>query len=134
MPAALEAVLPDVDIWFKAFSRQDPDPLVVHGFAQRVRTRQVFLLGLVRQALLARTRDPRQGVRLNHVLAAFPDLPMLARDHTRAAGIIQRLRPTGLVVSPWQAVMWAIAERLQGRIWTQDRHWQALAPHGCPLV
>ncbi len=134
MSEALELILPDVDIWLKAFSRQDPDPLVVHGFAQRVRGRQVYLLGLVRQALLARTRDPRQGVRLNHVLSAFPDLPMLGRDHTRAAAIIQRLRATGQVASPWQALMWAIAERLQGRIWSQERHWQVLAPHGCPLV
>ena len=132
--AAADLVLPDVDIWIKAFSRQGPDPLVVHAFARHVQDRRIYLIGLVRQALLARSRDARQFARLDEVLSGFPDLPVQARDHRRAAVLIQRLRAQQLALSPWQALLWAVAERLPARIWSQERHWQVLAERGCPLV
>lgn len=130
----LELLLPDVDIWLKAFSRQGPDPLVVHAFRRHVQERSILLVGLVRQALLARSRDARQLARLDEVLSGFPDLPVQARDHRRAAVLIQRLRAQQVALSPWQALLWAVAERLPARIWSQERHWQILAERGCPLV
>ena len=132
--AALALLLPDVDIWLRAYSRQDPDPLVVHAFSRHVLARTVLLVGLVRQALLARTRDSRQFARLEDALAGFPDLPVQPRDHRRAAVLVQRLRAAQLAVSPWQALLWAVAERIGASIWSQERHWQALRPHGCPLA
>lgn len=130
---ALVPVLPDLDVWLKAFSRQDPDPLVVHGFAAAVKARRIFLLGLVRQALLARARDERQFARLERALSAFPDLPVLARDHVRAATIIRGLRGRVPAVSPWQALLWAVAERLPAAVWSAGRSWQPLAEQGCPV-
>ncbi len=130
----LELLLPDVDIWLRAYSRQDPDPLVVHAFSRHVVARSVLLVGLMRQALLARTRDSRQFARLEDALAGFPDLPVQPRDHRRAALLIQRLRAAQLALSPWQALLWAIAERSGASIWSQERHWQALRAHGCPLT
>ena len=129
----LEPVLPDHDVWLRAFSRQDPDPLVVHAFAGAVKARRVFLLGLVRQALLARVRDDRQFSRLERALAAFPDLPVLARDHVRAAMIIRGLRGKVPAVTPWQALVWAMAERLPAVVWSTGRSWQPLAGQGCPV-
>ncbi len=129
----LVPVLPDLDIWLKALSRQEPDPLVVHGFKQAVELRRIFLLGLVRQALLARVRDERQFTRLERALAAFPDLPVLARDHVRAASIIRGLRGRVAAVTPWQALMWAVAERLPAMVWSHGRSWQPLAAQGCPV-
>jgi hypothetical protein len=130
----IELLLPDVDIWLRAYSRQDPDPLVVHSFSQHVQARGVILVGLVRQALLARTRDGRQFVRLESALTGFPDLPVQPRDHLRAAALVQRLRASQLAVSPWQALLWAIGERIGASIWSQERHWQALRAQGCPLL
>jgi hypothetical protein len=132
--ATLELVLPDIDIWLKAFSRQGPDPMVVHAFRRQVQERRVLLVGMVRQALLARSRDARQFARLDEVLSGFPDLPVQARDHRRAAMLIQRLRSQQLALSPWQALLWAVAERLPAHIWSQERHWQTLAERGCPLA
>jgi hypothetical protein len=129
----LQPVLPDVDIWWKAFSRQDPDPGVVHAYAQAVRDRRVFLIGWVRQALLARVRDERQFMRLAWVLSAFPDLPLLPRDHERAASITRRMREIQVPVSAWSTLVWAVAERLDGVVWSRERHWQSLALHGCPV-
>lgn len=128
-----QPLLPDVDIWQRAFSRLDPDPLVVHQFSQHVRNRQVFLVGWVRQALLARVKDSRQFTRLAWVLSAWPDLPVLPRDHERAAAIMRELRERGASVAPWPALLWALAERLNGAVWTRDRRWQALAGQGCPV-
>lgn len=130
----LVPVLPDLDVWLKAFSRQDPDPLIVHGFQAGVERRRIFLLGLVRQSLLARVRDERQFGRLERALASFPDLPVLARDHVRAAALVHHLRGQALAVSPWQALLWAVAERLPATIWSVSRTWQPLASAGCPVA
>ena len=129
----MKPVLPDLDIWLKAFSRQDPDPLVVHGFKGGVERRQVFLLGLVRQALLARTRDERQFARLSRVLYGFPDVTVLPADHVRAAALVQAQRHQRRVLSPWQALLWAVAERSGGVIWSGARSWAPLAAAGCPV-
>lgn len=130
----VDLLLPDVDIWLRAYSRQDPDPLVVHAFSRQVHARSVLLVGLVRQALLARTRDARQFTRCVEALAGFPDLPVQPRDHLQAAALVQRLRAVQLAISPWQALLWAIAERVGAAIWSQERHWQALRSQGCPLL
>jgi hypothetical protein len=126
-------VLPDVDIWQRALSRTDPDPLVVHRFGGYVRNRQLFLLGWVRQTLLARVRDERQFTRLAWVLSSWPDLPTLPRDHEQAAIRMRALRERGVLLTPWQALLWAIAERLDGQVWSRERSWQNLAVHGCPI-
>ncbi len=129
----MKPVLPDLDIWLKAFSRQDPDPLVVHGFKRGVESRQVFLLGLVRQALLARAADERQFARLARVLSGFPDVTVLAGDHVRAAELIHVQRRQRRSLSPWQALLWAVAARSGGVIWSSARTWTPLAAAGCPI-
>ncbi len=129
----MKPVLPDLDIWLKSFSRQHPDPLVVHGFKQGVERRQVFLVGLVRQALLARTSDNRQFERLVRVLSGFPDVTVLTGDHLRAAALVQSLRRQRGTLSPWQALLWAVAERSGGVIWSGARSWAPLAAAGCPV-
>jgi hypothetical protein len=130
----VDPILPDVDIWLRAFSRQDPDPLIVHAFARRVRDRQVFLLGWIRQGLLARVRDERQFARLSWVLSAFPDLRVVSDDHVRAAVIARTLRQQEVSIAPWPALLWAVAERLHGTIWSQGRQWRAWTTHGCPVA
>lgn len=130
---ALVPVLPDHDVWLRAFSRQAPDPLVVHGFKRGVERRQVFLVGLVRQALLARTLDDRQFARLVRALAGFPDVTVLAGDHVRAAELIHLQRRERRSVSPWQALLWALAERSRGVIWSGAASWSPLAAAGCPV-
>jgi len=130
----MQPILPDADIWLRAFSRSDPDPLVVHSFARHVRDRRIFLIGWVRQALLARVRDERQFTRLAWVLSAFPDLPLLPQDHERAAQTTRRMREIQVAASPWTALVWAVAERLDGVVWSREPAWQSLAVQGCPLL
>jgi hypothetical protein len=136
-PAALKQVrpvLPDVDMWIKAFSKQMPEPLVVHAFKQAIEQRRIFLVGLVRQAALARTVNDRQLLRLSRALAGFPDVPILSIDHVRAAERIQQSRANRIVLSPWQALAWVMAERTGAVIWSTARHWSPLTAAGCPVV
>jgi hypothetical protein len=132
--ATLGPVLPDVDVWMKAFSRQAPEPLIVHAFSRHVTDRRVLLLGWVRQGLLARVRDERQFARLSWLLGAFPDPLVLARDHERASRLVRQMRGRELTLAPWPALLWAVAERIGGAVWSLDRRWRAFAPHGCPLL
>ncbi len=131
-PKQFRAVIPDVDIWVKALSRQQPDPMVVHAFKLAVERRQIFMLGFVRQALLARTANDRQLSRLTRALAGFPDLPILQSDHIAAARRIQAHRMERKVLSPWQALLWSIAERADIIIWSAAPQWTSLIAAGCP--
>ncbi len=126
-------VLPETDIWFRAFSRKDPDPLTVHAMGQLIRERRVVLVGWIRQALLTRARDERQLTRLRWALSGFPEVVVRPVDHELAASLTRRLRDHGQLLAPWPALLWAISDRLGGEIWSRDRVWLGLADQGCPL-
>jgi hypothetical protein len=131
---SLRPVLPDLDIWQKAFSKRAPEPLIVHEFGRQVADRRIFLLGWVRQGLLARAADERQFARLSWLLSAFPDLRVLPADHERAARLVREMRGREVSLAPWPALIWAVAERIGGELWSQDRRWRTLQRFGCPLL
>lgn len=126
-------ILPDLDVWVGVFSRSTPDPLMVHQFGPLVRQRRVFLLGWTRQALLTQARNHRQQERLAWILSGFPDVPVQALDHLRAARLVADHRPT-LAIDPWRALMWAVARRIGGDIWSRNPGWRPLMGLGCPVV
>lgn len=126
-------VLPEVDILLRAFTRRDPDLLLIHHVTRHVRARTLAIGHWTRQALLARTRDGRQFARLAHALAAFPAPRLLPTDHVDAARRMQRLREQGVPVSGRQALAWTVAERLGAQVWSNEKPWHALAGQGCPL-
>jgi len=129
----LKPCLPDADIWVKAFSRQAPEPLLVLHLGQAIRERRVFLLGPVRQVILDRCRDERQIARVASLIAAFPHLPITAVDHVEAAGVAQRLRQQGIEAPARRRLLWAVASRIGGEVWSTAAGWSALADLGCPL-
>ncbi|MFM2091632.1 MAG: hypothetical protein RLZZ127_2121 [Planctomycetota bacterium] len=126
-------IIPDIDIWMRALDRGNPDPRIVTDLGRRIEDRSVILLGWVRQGILARVADERQVGHLRWTLSGFPDLRAQEPDHARAAAIVRRLRGRGTVATPWQALVWALAERVRGVVWSTDRRWQGLQPHGCPV-
>lgn len=125
-------ILPDLDIWLRAFSRADPDPLVVHAFAPLVRARRIFLMGWLRQGLLVRARDRRQQDRLAWILSGFPDVPVTALDHMRAARLAADHRAVH-AIDPWRALMWAVTRRIGGDVWSRAPGWRPLVALGCPV-
>lgn len=130
----MQVVLADLDVWHQALTRHDPDPLVVHRLASLVQQRQVQLVGAVRQALLARARDERQAERLGRILAPFPDLRAGPDTHVRAAAHQRRARQAGLRLLPRQALLWALAEEVDGLVWSHDPGWGPAVALGCPLT
>jgi hypothetical protein len=130
----IQPILPDLDIWLKAFSRSTAEPLVVHDFGRHLQDRRVVLVGWIRQGLLSRVADQRQFNRLEIALAAFPDLRVLIDDHLQAARLARRMRDRGMTLGPWQALLWTLAQRIGGVVWSGEAHWKALRGAGCPLL
>ena len=126
-------ILPDLDIWLRAFDRRQPDLRVVSALSRRIEQRQIVLLSWVRQGILARLADERQAQRLRWALAGFPDIRASEADQVAAAERIRGLRRTGVPCGAWPARLWTVAARVGGIIWSQDRRWQPLMVHGCPV-
>ncbi|HYE06542.1 MAG TPA: PIN domain-containing protein [Planctomycetota bacterium] len=123
-------VIADADVWIKGFNRSHPDPLAVHRLGALVRERRLLVPGLIRQGVLARTRDARQFARVAELLAAFPEVPPRMADDLEAARLRQRVR--GL--DPARALLWAQAITCGARLWSDDPSWTEFAAHGCPLI
>ncbi len=123
-------VIADADVWIKGFNRSHPDPLAVHRLGALVRERRLLVPGLIRQGVLARTRDPRQFARVAELLAGFPEVPPCMVDDIEAARLRQRVR--GL--DPARALLWAQAITCGAKLWSDDPSWRDLAAQGCPLL
>jgi hypothetical protein len=127
-------VVPEVDVWLAAFSRQRPDPGVVRRVGQLIEERRVFLSGPIRQALMVQVRSGRDYHRLLTALAPFPDLPTASVDYVTAADLTRKLATMGVLIAPSQALLWVQCERLGVLIWSRDGAWRALQRHGAPLL
>lgn len=127
-------VIPDGDVWVRAFGRLDPDPGAVHAFRELVRARRVLTLGWIRQDLLARLDDERQATRLAWILSGYPEVRLLSDDHLVAAELVRRLRRSNQRLPGRAALLWAVAQRIGAAIWSLDRRWQTLARRGAPVV
>ncbi len=127
-------VIPDLDVWVRAFGRLDPDPRTVHAFRELVRTRRVLTLGWIRQDLLARLDDERQATRLGWILSGYPEVLLRPEDHGGAAELSRRMRRSGLVLSGRAALLWAVAGRIGARLWSLDQRWEAFARRGAPVA
>jgi len=126
-------VLPEADVLARAFTRRDPDLLLIHQITSHIRARTMAIGHWVRQALLARTRDGRQFDRLAHALSAFPAPRLLPSDYVEAAQRMQRLREQGIAIAHHQSLAWTVAARLHAQVWSNDKPWPALASQGCPV-
>lgn len=127
-------VLPQVDIWVLALDRRQVQSDVVKAFTEAVRRHALLLAPWVRSDLLARSRDGRTFARLQAALQGYPDLRIDTAIQIRAGALILEARGAGnLIPTMTQALAWALAERLDARIWTRDRRWLALEALGCPM-
>ncbi len=126
-------VIPDLDVWVRAFGRRDPDPRVVHAFRELVRAKRVLTLGWIRQDLLASLDDERQATRLSWVLSGYPEVILRTDDHLAAAGQVRRMRGVGLRLPGRAALLWAVAGRIGASIWSLDRRWEPFVRRGAPV-
>lgn len=130
----MDPVIPDLDVWVRAFGRLDPDPRVVHAFRELVRSRRILVTSWIRVGLLARIDDERQAMRLAAILAGYPEVAMRGEDHLRAAELVRSLRRRGQALPERAAMLWAAALRAGAGIWSLDRRWLAFARAGAPFA
>lgn len=130
----MSPIVPDLDIWFRALTRHDPDPVVVHRLASLIEARRIFLTGPIRQALLSAARDERAFTRLARALVPFADLRIDADLRQDAARLALRCRGDGRRPTARACLLWAAAARAGGLIWSQLPGWSAYAALGCPLT
>lgn len=126
-------VIPELDVLLRAFSRHDPEPGVVALSGELIAERRLFLVGWVRQGLLTRCRDERQFARLLAAVAPFPDIPIQPADHVAAAALTRELDERSISIQPAQALLWAMAERIGGSVWSRQTRWRKLERYGAPL-
>jgi hypothetical protein len=58
---------------------------------------------------------------------------VLTSDHLAAARLVRQLRDRGVTLGPWQALLWTLAQRIGGLVWSGEAHWRSLRQAGCPL-
>jgi predicted nucleic acid-binding protein len=119
-------VLVDTPIWSLALRRRPADlsqfeSTLVTSLAVLIRTRRAQILGPVRQELLSGIREEEQFRRIRGDLREFPDSELLMGDYEEAARMSNACRRKGIVGSPIDLLLCAVAFRCKWQIFTTDR-------------
>lgn len=118
-------VVVDTNIWSLALRRLPTslsavEHLHVASLADLVRDGRVLAIGIVRQEVLSGVPDERRFAELREALARFPDEPLHASDHVRAAEMYNLCRTRGVQCASIDILLCAVAERLSATIFTTD--------------
>jgi predicted nucleic acid-binding protein len=125
-------VVVDTGIWSLALRRKPPslsatEQVLVALLSDLIKEGRVRLIGLVRQEALSGIALEEQFARVRDALAEFPDEPIGANDHVRAAEMFNRCRGAGVQGTHTDFLLCAIAERLGAEIFTGDRDFESYA-------
>jgi predicted nucleic acid-binding protein len=85
------------------------------------------MLGPIRQEILSGIRAQEQFEKLQMLLRAFPDLPIVARDYERAAEFFNTCRRRGIQGSNTDFLLCAIGDRHEMPIFTFDDDFKLFA-------
>ena len=121
-------VLVDTSVWSLALRRRKALHPVAGELRDLIEDGRVVMVGAVRQELLSGIRLATDFVRLRDHLRAFPDEPVTAADHERAAEMFNRCRSKGIQGSNTDFLLCAVAERHAWAIFTTDRDFDRFAP------
>ena len=91
------------------------------------------MLGAVRQEVLSGIREMSTFRKLRDRLRAFPDVPLVAADHERAAEFFITCRGKGAQGANTDFLICSLACRLDCRVLTTDKDFHAFAAH-LPIV
>lgn len=127
-------VLVDTVVWSLALRRQQDrlssaDAILVATWSDLVSEGRAVLVGIVRQEVLSGVPDPRTFDRLREQLEAFPDEPLHAADHVRAAEMFNACRRRGIQCAAIDILLCAVAERLTAALFTTDADFEIYARH-----
>jgi predicted nucleic acid-binding protein len=132
-------ILVDTPVWSLALRRKTTD-LAAHEHRltqllyRLIDEGQVQLLGAVRQELLSGLREELQFRRLRDYLRDFPDAPVVSEDYEEAAWASNQCRRAGVMASPVDMLICAVAMHHRWEIFTVDRdftHYQTVLKITC---
>ena len=127
-------VVVDTSVWSLALRRRAATPEIATArLARLIADGRVLMLGAVRQELLCGIRERAAFDASRERLRAFPDVPLAAEDHERAAEFFDVCRARGIQGSNTDFLICATAERRGCSILTTDRDFGAFAAH-VPVV
>lgn len=122
------SVLVDTSIWSLALrrrsSRASKHVAVLRAMIEEGR---VHLIGPIRQELLSGISVSEQYDRLQEVLSAFPDEPIVTSDYETAAKMFNTCRAKGVQGSHIDFLICAVASRLGDAIYTTDADFKRYA-------
>lgn len=126
--------LVDTTIWSLALRRRPGDlsaveRRLVSAWKSLVRANEAALVGPVRQEILSGVRDASQFRALQERLAAFPYVEIAPDDYDRAASFFNACRARGVVGTPIDMLLCAIASRLGMPVFTTDRDFLSYSRH-----
>ena len=124
----------DTPVWSLAFrrnisERSAPEQGLVHALHDLVTVEQAILLGPVRQEILSGLREQRQFDRLRGLLRDFPDTVITTADYESAAHYANLCRAHGVLGSPTDLLLCAIAVSRRWEILTTDNDFQRYSKH-----
>ncbi len=125
-------VLIDTTVWSLALRRK-PEHLnaaetkAAAELAELIQEGRARIIGPIRQELLSGIRTSRQYEDLRDTLGGFPDEPIVTSDYEAAAKITNDCRAQGVVVSPVDALICAIAAKHNFPVFTVDGDFQHYA-------
>ena len=127
-------VLVDTTIWSLALRRRRAnlsalDRRLVQAWKSLVRANEATLVGPVRQEVLSGVREESQFRGLQEKLAAFPYVEVAPDDYDRAAAFFNTCRAHGVVGTPTDMLLCAVASRLGIRLFTTDRDFLSYSMH-----
>lgn len=115
----------DTPIWSLALRRHRAalnihEKGLVAAWSELVQTGCIGLIGPVRQELLSGVRHSSDFEHLRDRLCAFDDIPLVTADYERAALFFNTCRTKGIIGTPIDLLICAIADRLRCHIFTTD--------------
>lgn len=122
----------DTPVWSLALRRRETpvspeQKLVRDELAELIREGRAQLIGPVRQELLSGIRSETQYQRLRADLRAFDHLALTVEDYEEAARTNNQCRAKGVIGSPTDFLVSAVAMRRNWQIFTTDKDFAAYA-------
>ena len=118
-------VLVDTSVWSLALRRQGKDlnpdqKQIAQELAELIQETRAQLIGPVRQELLSGIRDQAQHDKLRRDLRAFDHVPLQLEDYEEAARASNLCRAEGVLGSPVDFLICAVALRRNWHVFTID--------------
>lgn len=119
------SVLVDTCVWSLAVRRRPGDlnpheKALVREWSELVKEAQAGLIGPVRQEILSGIRHPDAFERIREHLSWFQDFPLGTADFVQAARFCNTLKSSGIIGTPIDLMICAVAYRMDVAIFTTD--------------